>query len=165
MVEQAGRGWRKVVASPKPLAIDDLEIIDLLLSRGVIVIAAGGGGIPVVATRSKAFKGVPAVVDKDLASGILALGIGAPHLVILTGEKQVYLDYGTNKQRPLRRLTIEEARGHLAKGQFPAGSMGPKIEAAIEFLEGGGRQVIITTVASLPWALRGRSGTVIEKGG
>jgi carbamate kinase len=164
VVEQAGRGWRKVVPSPKPLEIDDLGIIDLLLRRNVIVIAGGGGGVPVVRTKRKTLKGVAAVVDKDLASATLACGIGAPHLIILTGERYVYRDYATKKQRPLRRLTIEEARRYLVEGQFPPGSMGPKIEAAIEFLERGGKQVVITAVTSLSQALKGKSGTVLVKG-
>lgn len=161
VVEDAGRGWRRVVPSPAPLEIVELGAIRTLVDGGVIAIAVGGGGIPVVREGS-ALSGVEAVVDKDRSSALLANGLGADLFLITTGVERVALDYGKPTQREVERLTVAEARRHLAAGQFPAGSMGPKIEAACAFVEaGGGRKAIITSPERIEAALRGEAGTAI----
>ncbi|HNZ97662.1 MAG TPA: carbamate kinase, partial [Thermoanaerobaculia bacterium] len=132
-----------------------------LVEAGVIVIGAGGGGIPVALNAAGELYGVEGVIDKDLASAVLALAIDAPELFILTGVERVMLDFATSQARPLATLTVAEARRHLAAGQFPPGSMGPKIEAACRFLEGGGERVLITHIDRLPEALAGETGTWI----
>lgn len=126
------------------------------------MISAGGGGIPVARDASGELVGVEGVVDKDFASAVLALAVGAPELFILTGVERVMLDYGTPQARELAVVSVREARRHLAEGQFPAGSMGPKIEAACRFVEGGGSRVLITHIDRLPDALEGRTGTWIS---
>ncbi len=161
MVEDAGRGWRRVVASPRPLEVIELEVIRLLLDAGVIVIAAGGGGIPVVRDEAGRLTGVPAVVDKDAASCLLAKNLGAEILMISTGVEKVALNYRKPDQTWIDRMTVAEARRHLEDGQFAAGSMRPKIEAAIDFLESGGAKVIITEPHVLEDALFGRTGTLV----
>jgi carbamate kinase len=162
MVDDAGRGWRRVVASPEPLRIVEVDLIRDLAGLGHIVIAAGGGGIPVEEVRPGIYRGVEAVIDKDLASVVLAAAVGAVRLIIVTAVDQVFLDFGTPQERPLRDLSVAEAQRHLDEGQFPAGSMGPKISGAIRFLQGGGREVLITSPRSLGAALRGESGTRIR---
>ena len=157
--EDAGRGWRRVVASPKPLKIIEEETIRLLLERDVIVIAVGGGGIPVVENENGDLEGRPAVIDKDLASCLLAKNLRADLFIISTGVDKVAVDYKKPTQRELDRLTVAEAKKYLAEGQFPAGSMGPKIEAAIDFLEHGGKEVIITQPHLLEDAIAGKNGT------
>ncbi|MBO8139033.1 MAG: carbamate kinase [Thermosipho sp. (in: Bacteria)] len=161
--EDAGRGWRRVVPSPKPLDIIEKDVIKLLMSNDVIVIAAGGGGIPVVLEDGK-IKGVEAVIDKDRASALLAKEINADVLIILTGVEKVYLNYGKENQIELNTLTTSEAKKYLAEGHFPKGSMGPKIEAAIDFVESTGKECIITDMTVLDKALRGETGTKIIKG-
>ena len=160
-VEDSGRGWRRVVPSPMPLAILDAPAINALLAAGVIPIAAGGGGIPVVRTGDGGYRGVAAVVDKDLTSGLLAADVGAGQLVMLTGVERVALDFGKPTQRSVDRLTAAEAHKHLADGQFPPGSMGPKITAALQFIERGGPRAVITSLDKLDLALDGRAGTAI----
>jgi len=160
-VEDSGRGWRRVVPSPMPLAILDTPAINALLAAGVIPIAAGGGGIPVVRAPGGGYRGVAAVVDKDLTSGLLAADVGAGQLVMLTGVERVALDFGKPTQRSIERLTVAEARKHLADGQFPPGSMGPKIAAALGFIERGGPRAVITSLDKLDLALDGRAGTAI----
>ncbi len=160
-VEDSGRGWRRVVPSPMPLAILDAPAINALLAAGVIPIAAGGGGIPVVRAPGGGYRGVAAVVDKDLTSGLLAADVGAGQLVMLTGVERVALDFGKPTQRSIERLTVAEARKHLADGQFPPGSMGPKISAALQFIERGGPRAVITSLDKLDLALDGRAGTAI----
>jgi len=160
-VEDSGRGWRRVVPSPLPLAILDTPAINALLAAGVIPIAAGGGGIPVVRAPGGGYRGVAAVVDKDLTSGLLAADVGAGQLVMLTGVERVALDFGKPTQRSIERLTVAEARKHLADGQFPPGSMGPKISAALQFIERGGPRAVITSLDKLDLALDGRAGTAI----
>jgi carbamate kinase len=160
-VEDSGRGWRRVVPSPMPLAILDTPAINALLAAGVIPIAAGGGGIPVVRAPGGGYRGVAAVVDKDLTSGLLAADVGAGQLVMLTGVERVALDFGKPTQRSIERLTVAEARKHLADGQFPPGSMGPKIAAALQFIERGGPRAVITSLDKLDLALDGRAGTAI----
>jgi carbamate kinase len=160
-VEDSGRGWRRVVPSPMPLAILDTPAINALLAAGVIPIAAGGGGIPVVRAPGGGYRGVAAVVDKDLTSGLLAADVGAGQLVMLTGVERVARDFGKPTQRSIERLTVAEARKHLADGQFPPGSMGPKISAALQFIERGGPRAVITSLDKLDLALDGRAGTAI----
>ena len=161
VAEDAGRGFRRLVPSPRPLAIVERDVIRRLLEAEVIVIAAGGGGVPVVEEADGSLRGVDAVIDKDLASAVLARSIEAERLVMLTGEPYVFLDYGKPTRRPVPMLSARDARRHLDEGQFPAGSMGPKIEAALEFLAGGGREVLITSIEGFIDALGGKTGTRI----
>lgn len=160
MKEDAGRGWRRVVPSPKPLDIVEKEVIKLLLKNDVIVVAAGGGGIPVINEDGR-LKGVEAVIDKDRASALLAIEIDADELIILTGVEKVALNYGKPNQVYLDRLTVEEANRYLKEGHFPSGSMGPKIEAAIDFVTTTGKTCLITDMKKLKEALSGRTGTRI----
>jgi carbamate kinase len=161
MVEDAGRGWRKVVASPKPLAIRGVDVAATLINRGHVVIAAGGGGIPVVVPAEGDVRGVEAVIDKDYAASMLAGVLAADLFVVLTGVERVAKDFGKPGQAWLPRLSSAEARKLLEQGQFPPGSMGPKVDAAIRFVEGGGREVLITRAESLERALAGETGTII----
>ena len=161
MKEDKGRGWRRVVPSPQPLSILQKDIIRLLLDRDILVVAAGGGGVPVYLEDNGWLEGVDAVVDKDLASAVLGNEIGAQTLMILTGVEKVALDFATPQQRFVDRLTLQEARQYLKAGQFPAGSMGPKIRAAIRFLENGGRRVIITSIEKASAAISGDGGTTL----
>jgi carbamate kinase len=147
--EDAGRGWRKVVPSPKPIEIIQLQAIKTLLEAGDCVIAGGGGGIPVIRDASGFLVGVEAVIDKDRLSSLLAEQLGADTYVILTGVAKVALDFGKPTQRWIDRMTMSEAQKHLADGQFPPGSMGPKIESAINFIKAGGHEVMITTAEAL----------------
>jgi carbamate kinase len=161
MVEDAGRGYRKVVPSPKPIDIVPKWIIHDLVEAGRIVIAAGGGGIPVILNNRGLYEGVEAVIDKDYASSLIAREVKADLFIILTGIEKVYIDFGKPGQRESPGLTIAEAEALLDEGQFPPGSMGPKIRAAIEYIRAGGREVLITDAAHLKAALIGRSGTRI----
>jgi carbamate kinase len=153
MVEETGRGFRRVVASPRPVRIVEIEAIRALLDAGLVVIAAGGGGIPVVEIEPGVYRGVEAVIDKDLASAYLGASLGIPVLAITTGVEQVAVHYRKPDQRNLGRVSLVEIRGYLAEGEFPEGSMGPKIRAAIEFLERGGQEVVITSLGCLERAL------------
>lgn len=157
--EDAGRGWRRVVASPKPLRIVEEDTVRLLLEQDVVVIAVGGGGIPVRENEQGELEGCAAVIDKDLASCLLAKNLKADLFIISTGVDKVAVDFKKPTQRELDRLTVAEAKKYLAEGQFPAGSMGPKIEAAIDFIEHGGKEVIITQPFLLEEAIAGRNGT------
>ena len=159
VVEDAGRGWRRVVASPAPKAILELDAVRALLDAGFVVVAAGGGGIAVVEGAAGAMKGAAAVIDKDHASSLLARELGAELFVVSTGVGKVCLDFGTPRQRDIDRMTVAEARRYLAEGHFKAGSMRPKIEAVVAFLEGGGREAIITDPAHVGLALVGKAGT------
>ena len=161
LYEDAGRGWRRVVPSPRPLTIIEQDIISYLLRGGVIVIAAGGGGVPVIRLPNGDLMGVEAVIDKDRASAVLAREISADLLIFLTAVAYVYLDYLQVGQRPLRTLTGAEAYKYFNEGHFAPGSMGPKIESALDFLSQGGRRVLITEPESLAEALQGRTGTHI----
>jgi carbamate kinase len=157
--EDAGRGWRRLVPSPSPLKVIQRHMIRDAVRQGHIVIAAGGGGIPVRKAADRHYAGVEAVIDKDLTSAVLATNIGAELLVILTAVPQVFAEFGTPAQRALGAVTLEEVERLHAEGHFPPGSMGPKIEAVIRFLKSGGRRALITNPESLPHAIEGRAGT------
>ena len=160
VIEDAGRGYRRVVASPIPREIVEIAAIRTLLDAGVIVIAVGGGGIP-VSRDDGHLRGVEAVVDKDYASSLLARELGVELLLIGTGVEQVFINFGKPDQEPLSQITVEEAEHHLEDGQFPDGSMGPKIRAAIDYLKHGGGEVIITDISAVGRALKRETGTRI----
>ncbi|EQB2483883.1 TPA: carbamate kinase [Klebsiella pneumoniae] len=160
IVEDAGRGYRRVVPSPKPTKVLELNAIKTLVSAGHLVVAAGGGGIPVAEIGDGFYKGVEAVIDKDLTSALLARELGADLLLISTGVHQISINFKKPDQRALEQMTLAEARKYMAEGQFPPGSMGPKVEAAMRFLEGGSRgKVLITSPESVIDALDGKTGT------
>ncbi len=161
VVEDAGRGYRKVVPSPKPIDVVPKWVIRDLVCAGRIVIAAGGGGIPIIINGRGLFKGVEAVIDKDYVASLIAREVKVDLFIILTGTERVFLDFGAPQQRPVEKMTVEEALEYLAQGQFPRGSMGPKIEAAIEYIKAGGKEVLITSASHLKAALLNRSGTRI----
>src|SRR5437588_5227300 len=161
MREDAGRGWRHVVPSPRPLRILNIDTIVHMLDGAAVVIAAGGGGIPVVRGRDGQWRGVEAVIDKDYASALLAAELHADLFVIPTGVPKVAAHFGKPAQRFVDRLSVADAQRYLADGQFPPGSMGPKIEAAIQFARGSGKSVLITDVEHLRDALEGREGTLV----
>jgi carbamate kinase len=161
MVEDSGRGWRRVVASPKPVRIIEAGVVQHLAQAGYVVVAAGGGGIPVVADEQGNLRGACAVIDKDLASAVLAKEIGADILVISTAVEKVCLNFGKPDQRALDLMTVAEARRYIAEGHFKPGSMLPKVEACVQFIHSGGRQAIITCPELLSAALDGRTGTRI----
>jgi carbamate kinase len=165
VVEDAGRGWRRVVASPMPLEVIEQDAIQTLTAAGDIVIAVGGGGIPVVQNRKgelRELSGVYAVIDKDRASALLAQEIGADLLLISTAVEKVALNFGKPNQQWLDRITLAEAKQYLAEGiHFASGSMAPKIEAVVSFLENGGKQALITDPANIARALRGETGTYV----
>jgi carbamate kinase len=160
VVEDANRGWRRVVASPRPLRIIELDVIEKLLEAGAIVVAVGGGGIPVVADEAGALHGVEAVIDKDLGCSLLAREIQADLFLITTAVETVALDFGTPEERQIRHMNLAEAKQYLAEGKhFAKGSMAPKIQAVIEYLEGGGHEALITTPANVGRALAEETGT------
>ena len=165
MKEDKGRGYRRVVASPKPVSFVPVKIIKSLLDNGVIVIAAGGGGIPVYRTERGWLEGIDGVIDKDRASAVLGNEIGAEELLILTGVEKVSLHFGTTGQKDLDEMTVSEAKAYLEAGEFPRGSMGPKIEAAISFLQGGGQSVRIASIEHAVDAIDGLNGTLIVPDG
>jgi carbamate kinase len=154
VADDAGRGWRRVVASPRPVEVLGAANARTLIESGVLVIAGGGGGVPVDAERA----GLPGVVDKDRCSAELALAVGADLLILLTGVPRVAIDYGTRWERELERITLSDAERALADGEFPAGSMGPKIESARHFVAGGG-SAVITAPGHLRAAVEGGDGT------
>lgn len=160
MREDSGRGWRKVVASPRPLHVLNTRTIERALAESV-VIAAGGGGIPVVRGRDGQWRGVEAVIDKDYASALLAVELEASLYIILTGVDRIAIDYGKPSQRPLDTMTIDEAERWMEEGQFPPGSMGPKVDAALDFVRRSGKEVLVTDVDHLREGLEGRGGTRI----
>jgi len=161
MREDSGRGWRHVVPSPRPLHILNVNTIARMVDTASVVMAAGGGGIPVVRGRDGQWRGIEAVIDKDFASALLAKELSADIFIILTGVAKVAIDFGKPTETQLDRMTIAEAEKHLAAGQFPVGSMGPKIEAAIQFVRAGGREVLITDVEHVREAISGNDGTVV----
>ena len=158
MKEDGNRGFRRVVPSPEPKAIIEIQAVQKVLESGALVICCGGGGIPVM-LDNVSLVGLEAVIDKDHASSLVASQLGAEFLLISTAVDAVYLNYGTAAQRPLRRLTVEEALRYSDAGQFPRGSMGPKIQAALDFLERGGKKVLITSPERMKEALTGEAGT------
>jgi carbamate kinase len=162
IVEDAARGYRRVVPSPEPIEIVELEVIRGLVNDGVLVIACGGGGIPVVQT-SGGVQGIEAVIDKDRASALLALKLGVDLFAISTDVDRVYLDYKKASQRPLEFVTVAEIDAHYRAGHFPPGNMGPKIESVLRFLKGGGQEAIITSYEHLHAAVTGNAGTHIVR--
>ncbi len=159
--EDSGKGYRRVVPSPMPLRIVNRRLIQQLVDSGVIVIAAGGGGIPVYIEIDGTYEGVDAVIDKDRAAAVLARDINAEALLILTNVENVYVNFNQPNQTKLERITLAEARKYFAENQFPSGNMGPKIEAAVNFLENGGKEVIITSLEKAKRAIWGSAGTKI----
>jgi carbamate kinase len=160
VVEDAGRGWRRVVASPMPVRIVELDTIRSLIDAGFITIAVGGGGIPVVADETGNLQGVAAVIDKDLASSLLANGIGAELFIISTAVERVALNWGKPNQEWVDHLTLAQAKEYLAEGgHFAGGSMGPKIQAVVKYLEGGGHEALVTNPQNVERALAGETGT------
>ena len=159
VAEDAGRGWRRLVPSPAPRKVIQRHMIRDAVQKGHIVVACGGGGIPVKREGDGQYGGVEAVIDKDLTSAVLATDIGAELLVILTAVPQVYLDFGTPEQQALGAVTLEEIERLQGEGHFPSGSMGPKVEAVVRFLKAGGRRALITNPESLPRAFEGLAGT------
>ena len=158
VVEDAGRGHRRVVPSPEPTGVVELAAVRSLLQAGHVVLAAGGGGVAVAARPDGRLDALDAVIDKDLAAAVIATAVAADELYLLTGVDCVLLDHGTPRERPVHRLDPDEAERHLAAGQFPPGSMGPKVTAALGFLRAGGHRAIITSAARLAEAVAGRSG-------
>jgi carbamate kinase len=159
--DSARGGWRHVVPSPRPIRILNLATIRHMLESAAVVIAAGGGGIPVVRGRDGQWRGIEAVIDKDFASSLLASELRADRYVVLTGVPQVAIDFGKPTQRFIDKLTLADADRYLREGQFPAGSMGPKIEAAAQFVRASGKEVLITDIEHLRDALEGRGGTLV----
>jgi carbamate kinase len=157
--EETGRGWRRLVASPRPIKVIQRDMIRDAARSGHVVVACGGGGIPIVEKPDGRYTGIEAVIDKDLTSSVLGVDIGAELLIILTAVPNVYVDFGKPEQRALGAVTIEEIERLQAEGHFAPGSMGPKIEAVIQFLRRGGRRALITNPESLPEAIEGRGGT------
>ena len=163
MMQDAGRGWRHCVASPEPRAIINLSMIETLLATGAVVIAGGGGGIPVIRDAQGNWRGVQGVVDKDLTSALLARSLGIPDLLILTAVERIAVDFGKPQQRELSQVSLAELKALQREGHFAGGSMGPKVEAAIRHLEGGGRRAIIGHLERAAAALAGESGTHVVR--
>lgn len=161
VVEDAGRGWRRVVPSPLPQEIVELDAVRELLDAGIVTITVGGGGIPVVRNEDGSLRGVAAVIDKDYASSLLARSIGADLFLISTAVEQVYLNFGKPDQKAIDVMTVAEAKKYMEEGQFAKGSMLPKIQAIIWFLEAGGKEAIITSPENIARALAGKTGTRI----
>ncbi|HYA92066.1 MAG TPA: carbamate kinase [Thermodesulfobacteriota bacterium] len=163
VMEDAGRGFRRVVPSPTPREIVELDVIRLLVERGYVVVSTGGGGIPVILNDQGDLEGVEAVIDKDLGSSLLARSLGTDIFIISTAIDAVYLNFGMGNQKPINHATVSEIKQYLAEGHFKPGSMKPKIEAIIQFLEGGGKTAIITPTENLLKSVRGECGTTIVK--
>jgi carbamate kinase len=161
VVEDAGRGFRRVVASPRPVEIIELDAIRRLVEGGFVVVCVGGGGIPVVEDERGELAGAEAVIDKDLATSMLARQLGADLLLISTAVEQAYLDFGEPTQRAIDRMTVAEARRYIEEGHFKPGSMLPKVEAMLEFIEAGGQEALITDPAHIMQAVAGQTGTRI----
>ena len=161
MREDAGRGWRMVVGSPKPKHVCDISLVDVLASRGTVVIAGGGGGVPVVRDERGVRRGVEAVIDKDLTTAHIGNILKIEEIVILTAVSRVAINFGKPDQQDLDTITVSQARQYLEAGHFPDGSMGPKIEAAIKFIDGGGKRAIIGHLNEALPAIRGETGTHI----
>ena len=162
IISDSGRGYRRVVPSPTPLDIIEKETIIRLFETGTVVIGVGGGGVPVIRDRNGKLKGVEAVLDKDRTAALLAKILGVETLLILTDVDKVFINYGKPDQRALDKVTVQECRKYLGEGQFPSGSMGPKIESAVSFLQDStGKRVVIASLEMAEEALKGRAGTTI----
>ena len=161
MKEDSGRGWRRVVASPRPQEIIEKKLFKTLLSMGFIAIGAGGGGIPVIRKDDGEIRGIEAVIDKDRTSALLANKVGIDIFVILTEADYVYVDYKKPTERALEQITLAEMERFYSEGHFPEGSMGPKVEAAMSFVRNGGKKAIIANLFKLKEAMNGTSGTII----
>ncbi len=161
VVEDAGRGWRRVVPSPIPVRIVELEAVQRLLDAGIITITVGGGGIPVIEEEDGTLKGVAAVIDKDFASSLLARSINADLFLISTAVEKVYLNFNKPDQKPIDVMTVSEAKRYIEEGHFAKGSMLPKIQAIIQYLEAGGKEALITDPEHITAALAGKTGTRI----
>jgi carbamate kinase len=161
VVEDSGRGWRRVVASPLPKKVMEQDAVEELLSKGFVVITVGGGGIPVIENEQGELEGIAAVIDKDYASSLLASSVKADLFLIATAVDKVYLNYGKPNQQGIDRMTVAEAKQYIAEGHFAKGSMLPKIQAIIWFLESGGGQALITDPENIARALKGETGTLI----
>jgi len=159
VVEDAGRGWRRVVASPRPQRIIELDAIKRLLDDNCVVVAVGGGGIPVIEKADGSLYGADAVIDKDLATSMLARDLAADVLIISTAVEQVYINFKKPDQKALDKVTLAEAKKYIAAGHFAAGSMGPKVQAVVEFLAGGGQEALITDPQHLVAAMQRKAGT------
>ncbi|MED3561757.1 carbamate kinase family protein, partial [Bacillus xiapuensis] len=162
-IEDSGRGYRRVVPSPRPIDIVEKDAIKKLIEAGFVVIAVGGGGIPVVKTDSRTYEGIDAVIDKDFATSLLADQIHAETLIITTGVPRVCINFGKPNQKSLEKITVEETKQYVLENHFPPGSMLPKIEASLSFLENNGTKVIITNPESLKDAINEKAGTHIVK--
>jgi len=162
IVEDAARGYRRVVPSPEPVEIVELDAIRSLVEKGALVVSVGGGGVPVVSDHGE-LHGVEAVIDKDRASALLAAELGVDSFIISTDTDYVYLNYKKPGQRPLTLVTAEEMKKHLLEGHFPPGNMGPKVESVLRFLESGGREAVITSFEHLCEAVMGSAGTHIVR--
>ncbi len=161
VMEDAGRGWRRALSSPVPTEIVEIDVIKKLVDNGVVVIAVGGGGIPVIRDEKGKYQGVAAVIDKDHASALLASKLNVDLFIISTAVEKVLLNFGQANEEPLGRITVEEAKRYIQEGHFKPGSMLPKIKAVINFLENGGKEALITTPDHLEDALDGKTGTRI----
>jgi len=161
VVEDSGRGWRRVVPSPIPVAVVELEAVKELIAKGVVVITVGGGGIPVIKNKDGKLEGIAAVIDKDFASSLLAQQIGADLLLISTAVEKVFLNFGKPDQTTIDRMTVAEAKQYIQEGHFAPGSMLPKVQAIIRFLEAGGQEALITDPPNIKRALQGETGTWI----
>ncbi|HEX7744275.1 MAG TPA: carbamate kinase [Micromonosporaceae bacterium] len=159
--DRGAQGWRRVVASPEPVEALEAPAVAALLAAGYVVVAGGGGGIPVVRDPDGTLRGVEAVIDKDLSGALLGRAIGADVLAIASDVPAAMVDWGTPQARPLGAVEVNELRGYAAAGHFPAGSMGPKVEAACRFVEQGGRRAVICTLDQIAEAVAGRAGTVV----
>jgi len=162
VIDDGVRGFRRVVPSPQPKAIVERDSVKTLFESGAVVIASGGGGVPVIARDDGSLEGVEAVVDKDLSAELFAREIGAEILLMLTDVEKVAINFGRPNQKNLDDISVAEAARYLSEGQFPLGSMGPKIEAAIRFIKGGGEKAIVTSLKSAREALTGKAGTLIH---
>jgi len=163
IVEDAGRGYRRVVASPIPIEVVEWETVNTLVKAGTVVVAGGGGGIPVYYDEKGMLRGIEAVIDKDYTASLLARKVNADLFIILTDAECVYLDFGKPTARAVPKMTVNEAEEYLKEGQFPPGSMGPKIRAAINFIRETGKEVLITSAPKLWDALEGKTGTRIVR--
>jgi carbamate kinase len=163
VTEDAGRGFRRVVPSPIPKELIELDVVKILVKKGYVVVAVGGGGIPVIRNEQGEIEGVEAVIDKDHASSLLARQLGADTFIISTSIDAAYVNFGKENQKSISQATLAEMKRYLTEGHFKAGSMKPKIESIIQFLEGGGKKAVITSPENLLKAVRGQCGTTIVK--